>query len=76
MPDPHKTKPTLRVPADLRAAAQEQLEDQPDTGHPWTLNDIAVAAITMFVRRPKTALRMLEPFRPPYRRGRPPKLPG
>jgi hypothetical protein len=73
MPDPHKVKPTLRVPPDLKAAAQRALEDQPDGDVPWTLNDIAVSAIAMFVKRPRTVLKMLAPFRPAYKRGRPPK---
>ena len=75
MSDTHKVKPTLRVPPDLKAAALRELETQPDGDVPWTLNDIAVAAITMFVKRPRTVLKMLAPFRPPYKRGRPSKTP-
>ena len=71
MPDPHKVKPTLRVPPDLKTAALRELDAQPDRDDPWTLNDIAVAAIAMFVKRPRTVLKQLEPFRPPYKRGRP-----
>jgi hypothetical protein len=71
MPDPHKIRPSLRLPAELKAAAQEKLKDQPERDDPWTLNDVVVAAVAMFVKRPKTFLRELEPFKPPRKRGRP-----
>lgn len=74
MPDTHKVPvSSLRLPPGLKATAHKALEDQPARDDPWTLNDIAVAAIAMFVKRPKTVLKMLEPFKPPYKRGRPPK---
>jgi hypothetical protein len=73
MPDPHKHRPSFRAPANLKAAAQEALKGQPPRDDPWTLNDIVVAALAMFVRRPKTMLRELEPFKPPRKRGRPRK---
>lgn len=73
MPDPHQFRPTLRLPPELKAAAQEALKDQSERDDPWTLNDVAVAAVAMFVKRPRTVLRMLEPFKPPRKRGRPRK---
>lgn len=63
----------FRVPAELKAAAQEELKGQPERDDPWTLNDIVVASLAMFVKRPKTVLKMLEPFKPPRKRGRPRK---
>jgi hypothetical protein len=78
MGDQHKQPAKdFRVPAELKAAAQEKLKDQPDDGpEPWTLNDVVVAAVAMFVKRPKTMLRELEPFKPPRKRGRPRKGKG
>ena len=73
MPDPHKLRPSFRVAADLKAAAQEALKGQPEREDAWTLNDVVVALLTMFVKRPKTMLRQLEPFKPEQKRGRPPK---
>ena len=73
MVDQHKTKPTVRLPDDLKAAVQKVLDDLPERDEPWTVNDVAVAAVAMFVKRPKTVLKMLEPFKPPRKRGRPPK---
>jgi hypothetical protein len=72
MPDQHReTKATVRPPAALRAAAQDVLDDADD----WTFNDFVVACLAMLVKRPKTFLRQLEPFKPPRKRGRPPKQP-
>ncbi len=72
MPDAHKvTSSGLRLPDDLKAAAKDKLRDQDD--EPWTLNDVVVASVAMFVKRPKTVLKMLAPFRPPRKRGRPRK---
>ncbi len=62
----------FRVPAELKAAAQEKLKGQ-DDDEPWTLNDVVAASVAMFVKRPKTVLKMLAPFRPPRKRGRPRK---
>jgi predicted nucleic acid-binding protein len=73
MIDQHKSKPTLRLPPELKAAAQKVLDDLPERDEPWTLNDIAVATMAMLVKRPKTALKQLEPFKPPRKRGRPRK---
>jgi hypothetical protein len=75
MPDPHKFRPSLRLPPELKAAAQEKLRDQPERDEPWTLNDVVVAAVAMFVKRPKVSLKQLEPFKPPRKVGRPPKSP-
>ncbi len=72
MADPHKLRPSQRIPHDLREAAQEKLKDQNDD-EPWTLNDVVVASVAMFVKRPKSVLKMLAPFRPPRKRGRPRK---
>ncbi len=73
MVDLHKVQPSLRVPFDLKTAAQNVLDDQPERDDPWTLNDVVVASLAMFVKRPKTVLKMLEPFKPPRKRGRPRK---
>lgn len=73
MADPHKYRPGPRVPDDLKAAVREVLEGQPDRDDPWTLNDVVVALLTMFVKRPKTMLKQLEPYKPPRKRGRPRK---
>jgi hypothetical protein len=73
MPDPHKIRPSLRLPPELKAAAQEKLRDQPEREELWTLNDVVVAAVAMFIKRPKTLLKQLEPFKPPRKRGRPRK---
>lgn len=73
MPDPHKLQPSFRIPTELKAAAQEKLKGQPDRPEPWTLNDIVVAAVAEYVKRPRTREKQLEPFKPPRKRGRPPK---
>ena len=73
MPDPHKIRPSFRAPAELKAAAQDALANQPERPDPWTLNDVVVALLTLFVKRPKTMLKQLEPFKPPRKRGRPRK---
>ncbi len=74
MGGPHKQQAKdFRVPPEIKAAAQEALKGQPERDDPWTLNDVVVAAVAMFVKRPRTVLRMLEPFKPAYKRGRPPK---
>lgn len=64
------------MPAELKAAAQEALKDQPERDDPWTLNDIVVAAVAEYVKRPRTREKQLEPFKPPRKRGRPPKSAG
>lgn len=74
MADPHrKSKWPFRPPVELREAAQDILKNQPERDDPWTLNDVLVAALAMLVKRPKTFLRELEPFKPERQRGRPPK---
>jgi predicted nucleic acid-binding protein len=72
MPDPHREQPGPRVPRELKAAAQEALKEQPDRPDPWTFNDIVVAAVAEYVKRPRTREKQLEPFKPPRKRGRPP----
>ena len=74
MGDGHKKQAKdFRVPAEVKAAAQEALDGQPDRPDPWTLNDIVVAAVAEYVKRPRTREKQLEPFKPPRKRGRPPK---
>lgn len=73
MVDQHKNKPTLRLPPELKAAVQMALDGQPERDEPWTAQSLVVAFFTMFVKRPKTVLKMLEPFKPPRKRGRPRK---
>ncbi len=74
MRDLHKQRvKDFRVPPEVKAAAQEALADQPDRAEPWTLNDVVTAALSMLAKRPKTFLKMLEPFKPPRKRGRPRK---
>jgi hypothetical protein len=74
MGGPHKKQAKdFRVPDELKAAAQEALKGQPDRPEPWTLNDIVVAAVAEYVKRPRTREKQLEPFKPPRKRGRPPK---
>ena len=74
MGDGHKQQAKdFRVPADVKAAALEALKDQPERAEPWSVNDVVIAALRMFAKRPKTMLRELEPYKPPYKRGRPPK---
>ncbi len=63
----------FRVPAEIKAAAQEALKGQPERPDPWTLNDIVVAAVAEYVKRPRTREKDLEPFKPPRKRGRPRK---
>lgn len=66
-------KTALRVPAEVKAAAQAALAAQPDRPDPWTLNDVLVASLAMLAKRPAAFLKQLEPFKPPRKRGRPPK---
>lgn len=74
MPDPHKVRRTsLRLPDDLKAEALAELRRQPERPDPWTLNDIVVAALAEYVKRPRTREKQLEPFKPPRKRGRPRK---
>ncbi len=74
MPDPHHTRKwPFRPPRDAIEAAQQALEGQPERPDPWTLNEVLVACLRMFAKRPKTMLRQLEPFKPERRRGRPPR---
>lgn len=74
MGDGHsKQAKDFRVPPELKAAAQEALKGQPERPDPWTLNDIVVAAVAEYVKRPRTREKQLEPFKPPRKRGRPRK---
>lgn len=74
MPDPHKiARSSLRLPPELKAAALAGLKKQLPRPDPWTLNDIVVAALAEYVKRPRTRERELEPFKPPRKRGRPRK---
>lgn len=74
MSGPHKQQAKdFRVPAELKAAALEELKGQPDRPDPWSLNDIVIAALAEYVKRPRTREKQLDPFKPPYKRGRPPK---
>ncbi len=73
MVDQHKNKPTLRVPDELKAAVQKALEGQPESDEPWTMQTIVLATLAEYVRRPRTREKQLEPFKPPYKRGRPRK---
>jgi hypothetical protein len=74
MGGPHKKQAKdFRVPPELKAAALEQLAGQPDRPDLWTLNDIVTAALAEYVKRPRTREKQLEQFKPPYKRGRPPK---
>jgi hypothetical protein len=74
MPDPHKVRrSSLRVPEDLKAAALAELGQQPDRPDPWTLNDLVVAALAEYVKRPRTREKQLEAFKPARKRGRPRK---
>jgi len=76
MADPHKVPSSgLRLPPGLKAAAQEALKAQPDREDPWTLNDLVVAAVGEYVKRPRTREKQLEPFKPERKRGRPRKRP-
>ena len=68
-PDRHKNPGVLGRPTpELREQAQTVLE-----GHGWTMNGFLVACLALLVRDPQALLAQLEPFRPPYKRGRPPK---
>jgi len=74
MGGPHKHQAKdFRVPPELKTAAQEALKGQPERDDPWTLNDIVVAAVAEYVKRPRTREKQLEPFKPPRKRGRPRK---
>lgn len=74
MADPHKvTSSGLRLPPELKAAAREALDGQPERPDPWTLNDLVVAAVAEYVKRPRTREKQLERFKPPRKRGRPRK---
>jgi len=75
MGGPHKQQAKdFRVPAELKAAAQEALKGQPERDEPWTLNDLVVAMVAEYVKRPRTREKQLEPFKPPRKRGRPRKM--
>lgn len=72
MSGPHKKQAKdFRVSPEIKAAALEKLKDQPPREDPWSLNDIVVAALAEYVKRPRTREKQLEPFKPPYKRGRP-----
>lgn len=74
MRDQHKQPAKdFRVPPELKVAAQDALKGQPERDEPWTLNDIVVAAVAEYVKRPRTREKQLEPFKPPRKRGRPRK---
>jgi predicted nucleic acid-binding protein len=74
MGGPHKQQAKdFRVPPELKDAAQKALEGQPERDDPWTLNDIVIAALAEYVKRPRTREKRLEPFKPPRKRGRPRK---
>ncbi len=73
MVDQHRNKPTLRLPPELKVAAQRALDGQPEGDELWTLQTLVIAFFAMFVKRPKSVLKMLEPFKPPRKRGRPRK---
>jgi hypothetical protein len=69
MADQHKEdRTTLRMPAETKAGVKQVLGD-----NGWTFQDFALAAIGMLLKRPKTFLAQLEPFRLAERRGRPKK---
>jgi hypothetical protein len=70
MPDQHQqSKATVRPPAELKDAVHKVLAEADD----WTVNDFVIACMRMLVKRPKTFLKQLEVFKPPRKRGRPPK---
>lgn len=70
MPDLHRQpKSTFRPPRDVKDAAQKVLADEPD----WTLTDVLVASLRLLAAKPKTFLKQLGPYKPPPKRGRPPK---
>ncbi len=74
MGGPHKQQAKdFRVPAELKAEAKGALEGQPERDDPWTLNDLVIAALAEYVKRPRTREKQLEVFKPPRKRGRPRK---
>lgn len=75
-PDRHQAKrTTLRnIPDDLKTEVHRILDAH--TAEPkWTLNDLLIASMVMLTKNPAAYLKRLEEFRPPYKRGRPPKTP-
>ncbi|MEU4558388.1 hypothetical protein AB0F72_08360 [Actinoplanes sp. NPDC023936] len=77
MGGPHKQQgKDFRVPSEVKAAARKALAGQPPRPDPWTLNDIVTAALAEYAKRPRTREKQLEPFKPPRKRGRPPKTTG
>jgi hypothetical protein len=69
MPDLHRqNRATVRPPPEVKQAAQDAL-----AGTGWTFNDFVVACLAMLVKRPKTFLKQLEPYKPESKRGRPRK---
>lgn len=69
MPDRHeRDKTTFRPPPEVKAAAQEVLNDRDD----WTMNDFLVACLVLLAKNPQAMLDRLAEFRPPPKKGRPP----
>lgn len=68
-PDRHKNPGVLGRPTpELREQAQAALEV-----HGWSMNDFLVACLGLLAKDPRAILALLEPFKPPRKRGRPPK---
>lgn len=70
MSDRHeRDKTTFRPPPEVKADAQKVLNEHGD----WTMNDFLVACLVLLAKNPKAMLDRLAEFRPPPKRGRPPK---
>jgi len=68
-PDRHRNRPIMARPdPQLREHAQRLLAE-----HGWTTSDFMIAALMLLTRNPEAMLRRLADFRPPARRGRPPR---
>lgn len=70
-PDRHDKPGVLARPTpEIRDAAKNALAEQPGE---WTMNDFLVACMVLLTKNPKAMLERLAEFRPPPKKGRPPK---
>ncbi|MFJ8690205.1 hypothetical protein [Micromonospora wenchangensis] len=70
MPDRHqRDKTTFRPPPEVKTEAQNVLANRPD----WSMNDFLVACLVLLTKDPDAMLDRLKEFRPPPKKGRPPR---
>jgi len=68
-PDRHENPGVLARPTpDIRDTAKREL-----SARGWTMNDFLVACLVLLSKNPQAMLDRLQEFRPPAKKGRPPK---